>query len=60
MEFLGNFRHIEETSHVNIALIDEDKSLTVKIEHDGKIIEEDGAHLQVSRIIFLCYYNNGS
>ena len=51
MEFLGNFRHIEETTHVNVASIDEDKCLTVKIEHEGKIIEEDGAHLQV----WCCY-----
>ena len=46
VDFLGNY-YMSNTTDVELAAIDCDKSVTVEIKHDDKLSEADGAFLQV-------------
>ena len=46
MDFLGNF-YMSNTTDVELATVDCDKSITVEIKHDDKLSEGEGATVQV-------------
>lgn len=49
MDFLGNF-YMSNTTDVELAICDSDKSVTVEIKHDDKLNEGEGAYIQVGGI----------
>ena len=51
VEFLGNF-FMSNTTDVELAVVDCDKSISVEIKHDDKLNEAEGAFIQV-RLNFL-------
>ena len=46
VDFLGNF-YMSNTTDVELAAIDCDKSITIEIKHDDKLNEAEGAYMQV-------------
>ena len=46
MDFLGNF-YMSNTTDVELATVDCDKSITCEIKHDDKLNEAEGAYVQV-------------
>ena len=46
MDFLGNF-YMSNTTDVELAIVDCDKSITCEIKHDDKLNEAEGAYVQV-------------
>ncbi len=46
VDFLGNF-YMSNTTDVELATVDCDKSMTVEIKHDDKLNEAEGAVVQV-------------
>ena len=54
MDFLGNF-YMSNTTDVELATVDCDKSITCEIKHDDKLNEAEGAYVQVCSF-FVVYY----
>ena len=54
MDFLGNF-YMSNTTDVELATVDCDKSITCEIKHDDKLNEAEGAYVQVCSF-FMVYY----
>ena len=47
MDFLGNF-YMSNTTDVELASLDCDKSVSIEVKHDDKLTESDGACLQAA------------
>lgn len=50
MDFLGNF-YMSNTTDVEIATIDCNKSFNIEIKHDDKLEESDGVYIQVCNML---------
>ncbi len=49
VDFLGNF-YMSNTTDVELASIDCDKSITMEVKHDDKLNEGEGAYIQAAML----------
>lgn len=47
VDFLGNF-YMSNTTDIELAAIDSEKSVSIEIKHDDKLNEADGAYVQAA------------
>lgn len=52
-DFYGHY-YMSNTTDVELAAVDEDKSVSVEIKYDDKLTEEDGAYIQVAVLFTSC------